>query len=263
MVYSCARFATLETSLEDAQTAKLDLVCRKLGLQPGMRLLDVGCGWGSMAMHAARHYGVEAVGITLAERQAELARKRVAEAGLTDRVEIRVQDYRELRGEQFDAISSIGMFEHVGRSRRQEYFDRLSAALRPRGRLLNHAISTPEGTRLDPKSLMARYVFPDGELQDVGDTIQAMQNSGLELRDVECLREHYPLTLRQWVANLERRWDEAVEMVGEARARVWRVYMTGSVLSFEGNEISVHQILGVKTPSDGNAAMPLTRDSMV
>ena len=259
MTYSCARFAHPDDSLEVAQQAKHDLVARKLGLSTGMRLLDVGCGWGSMAIHAARMYGAEVVGITLSHAQAELARKRVAEAGLTGQVDIRIQDYRHLGSEQFDAISSIGMFEHVGHKRRDDYFAHLANALVPYGRFLNHAISTPHGASYDRHSFINRYVFPDGELQDVGETIVSAENAGLEVRDVECLREHYPLTLRGWVDNLVANWDEAVRLVGEGRARVWRIYMTGAIAAFTRNDISVHQVLHVKAGADGGAGMPLTR----
>jgi len=259
MTYSCARFVEAGNDLDTAQTAKYDLICRKLGLERGMRLLDVGCGWGGMVMHAARTYGVEAVGITIARQQHELASKRVAEAGLAGQVEIRLQDYRDLHAETFDAISSIGMFEHVGLDRMAEYFTVLHAVLRDRGRLLNHAISTPNGSRYSNRSFLARYVFPDGELQDVGTVVKAMQQAGFELRDVESMREHYALTLRQWVANLEANWDEAVRIVGERRARVWRLYMSGSAVSFENNDVAIHQALGVKTAADGTSGMPLAR----
>ncbi|MCU1461049.1 MAG: SAM-dependent methyltransferase [Acidimicrobiales bacterium] len=259
MTYSCARFVHPDDDLDTAQIAKYDLICKKLGLERGMRLLDVGCGWGGMVMHAARTYGVEAVGITIARQQYELASKRVAEAGLAGQVEIRLLDYRDLRGETFDAISSIGMFEHVGIDRMTEYFTVLHAALRERGRLLNHAISTPNGSRYSGRSFIARYVFPDGELQDVGAVVKAMQDGGFEVRDVESLREHYARTLRQWVANLEANWDEAVRIVGERRARVWRLYMSGSAVSFENNDVAIHQALGVKTAADGTSGMPATR----
>lgn len=259
MAYSCARFRSADDELETAQEAKFDNICQKLGLRPGMRLLDVGCGWGSMVMHAAERYGVEAVGITLSSEQADLARKRVAEAGLTSRVEIRLRDYRDLGAERFDAISSIGMFEHVGQAKRAEYFGLLTACLAPGGRLLNHAISTPGGASFNRRSFLARYVFPDGELQDVSDTAGAMQAAGLEVRDVECLREHYPMTLAQWVANLEANWEEAVALVGTRRARVWRLYMTGSINAFNANQVSLHQVLGVQTGPDGASGMPLVR----
>lgn len=262
MTYSCAYFDRPERTLAEAQAAKHELICRKLGLheRPGARLLDVGCGWGSMAMHAATRYGANVLGVTISEQQATRARDRVVAAGLEDRVQIRLQDYRELSGEQFDAISSIGMFEHVGRARMGQYFDTLRMLLRPQGRLLNHAISSVEGSRLGRRSFTGRYVFPDGELLDVGDVARAMESAGFEVRDVESLREHYALTLRQWVANLEAGWDRAVELVGEARARVWRLYMAGSAVGFEDGGISIHQVLGVVPDASGASGMPRTRD---
>jgi cyclopropane-fatty-acyl-phospholipid synthase len=261
MAYSCARFTDERTRLDAAQTAKFDLVCRKLGLpeRPGARLLDVGCGWGSMAIHAADCYGAEVVGVTLSGEQADLARRRVAEAGLSGRVEIRVQDYRDVPDADFDAISSIGMFEHVGRARQAEYFAGLRGRLRPGGRLLNHAISAPGSSRMSRRSFMYRYVFPDGELIDVGEAILAMERAGFEVRDVESLREHYGRTLQAWVANLEEHWDEAVDLVGEARARIWRIYMAGSANRFEQGNIGVHQVLGVVADADGRCFMPPTR----
>ncbi|HEX3539175.1 MAG TPA: cyclopropane-fatty-acyl-phospholipid synthase family protein [Acidimicrobiales bacterium] len=265
MTYSCARFVRPDASLEEAQAAKYDLICRKLGLAEGMRLLDVGCGWGGMAMHAAATYRVAAVGITLSEQQFDLARKRVAEAGLSDWVEIRLQDYRDVGGggERFDAISSIGMFEHVGKDQMAAYFSVLADVLTPGGRLLNHAISTPDGAAFDRRSFTARYVFPDGELEDVADVVAAMEAVSLEVRDVESLREHYALTLRQWVDNLNRNWDEAVALVGLVRARIWRLYMAAAVIGFELNQTAIHQVLGVKTRPDGTSGMPLTRAAMV
>lgn len=262
MTYSCARFAHPSMGLADAQASKHDLVCRKLGLheQPGARLLDVGCGWGSMAIHAASRYGAHVVGITISRQQVDAARTRVAEAGVADRVEIRLQDYREVRGEQFDAISSIGMSEHVGRAHIDEYFTGLASLLSPRGRLLNHAISSVGGSKLGSRSFIGRYVFPDGELLDIGDTVLAMETAGLEVRDVESLREHYATTLRHWVANLEARWDEAVSLVGERRARVWRLYMAASALGFEDGGLAVHQVLGVARELDGASGMAATRD---
>lgn len=261
MTYSCARFVTPTTTLADAQAAKHELVCRKLGLheRPGMRLLDVGCGWGSMAMHAARHHGAEVVGITISEEQAAYARQRIAAAGLGGEVTIRLQDYRDLGGETFDAISSIGMFEHVGASRMAEYFRTLHGLLRPRGRLLNHAIAHLGGSKLGGRSFVGRYVFPDGELLDVGGAVLGMEGAGFEVRDVESLREHYALTLRAWVANLQSAWGRAVELVGEGRARVWLLYMAASALTFEANVISVFQTLGVKADETGDSGMPPTR----
>jgi cyclopropane-fatty-acyl-phospholipid synthase len=261
LTYSCARFTDDSTSLEDAQAAKFESICRKLGLdqRPGSRLLDVGCGWGSMALHAASHHGATVVGITISREQADLARRRVAEAGMEDNVDIRVQDYREVRGEQFDAISSIGMFEHVGRARQAEYFQTLRALLRPGGRLLNHAISSAGSSKPGRRSFMYRYVFPDSELLDVGDAILAMEQAGFEVRDLESLREHYVRTLHAWVANLEADWDRAVGLVGPARARIWRIYMAGCANRFAESAISIHQALGVATAADGNSFMPLSR----
>jgi cyclopropane-fatty-acyl-phospholipid synthase len=260
MTYSCARFADADMSLEQAQESKHELICRKLGLHdaPSMRLLDVGCGWGTMALHAAARCGAKVVGITLSSAQADYARQRVGASGLEDRVEIRVQDYRELGGERFDAISSVGMFEHVGKVRTAQYFETLRALLVPEGRLLNHAISEAGGSRLRPWSFFGRYVFPDGELLDVGDVVLAMERAGFECRDVESLREHYARTLRAWVANLEANWDAVVEQVGVARARIWRLYMAASVIGFEDGGIGVHQVLGV-VPDKGRSGMPPTR----
>jgi len=262
LTYSCARFADPSMSLTEAQASKHDLVCRKLGLheRAGMRLLDVGCGWGSMAIHAARQYGADVVGVTISRQQLELATQRVEEAGLADRVEIRLQDYRQLTGERFEAISSIGMSEHVGTARIRAYFATLASVLAPGGRLLNHAISSVGGSKIGGRTFMGRYVFPDGELLDVGDTVVAMQDAGLEVRDVESLREHYALTLRQWVANLEARWDEAVDLVGPRRARVWRLYMAASAVGFEDGGLAVHQVLGVAAGVDEPSGMPPTRD---
>jgi cyclopropane-fatty-acyl-phospholipid synthase len=264
MTYSCAYFATPETPLADAQRAKYDLICRKLDLRPGMRLLDVGCGWGGMPMHAAEHYGVQAVGVTLSRRQVEYARDAVAVAGLGDRVDIRLQDYRDVADGPFDAVSSIGMFEHVGASRLGEYFGRLHALLRPGGRLLNHGICRPRGSRgLSRTSFAGRYVFPDGELHEVGIVAQAMQGRGFEVRDTQSLREHYALTLRHWVRNLEDDWDEAVRLAGGGRARVWRLYMAGSAENFARGKTTVHQVLAVRPHADGASDMPLTREALL
>ena len=259
--YSCARFVTPATSLEEAQAAKYELICRKLGIdqRPGSRLLDVGCGWGSMAIHAARHHGAQVVGVALSHEQVDRARQRVREAGLEDSVEIRYQDYRDVRGEQFDAISSIGMFEHVGTARTAQYFSTLRDLLVPTGRLLNHAISSPGGSRLGTRTFIGRYVFPDGELIDVGEVLLAMERAGFEVRDVESLREHYSRTLHCWVANLEAHWDEAVALVGRARADIWRLYMAASAVGFDDGGIAVHQVLGVLPGPDGSSGMPRTR----
>jgi cyclopropane-fatty-acyl-phospholipid synthase len=262
MVYSCAVWPAADTTLEQAQYAKLDLVCRKLQLRDGQRLLDVGCGWGSMVLHAAEHYGVHATGITLSVEQAAYARKRIAEAGLTDRVDIRVQDYRDVKDGPYDAISSIGMAEHVGSERYLEYARTLYTLLRPGGRLLNHQIARrplidEEAYRID--EFIDRYVFPDGELAPVGATIARLEQAGFEARDMEALREHYALTLRAWVANLEKHWDEAAAATSAGRARVWRLYMAASAVSFERNRIGVNQVLAVRPESDGASGVPATR----
>ncbi|MEU2289750.1 class I SAM-dependent methyltransferase [Streptomyces bacillaris] len=259
MVYSCAYWEDGGT-LEEAQRDKLDLVCRKLALKEGDRLLDVGCGWGSMAIHAAREYGARVTGITLSREQAAHARKRIAEEGLTDRIEIRVQDYRDVADGPYDAISSIGMAEHVGSVRYREYADVLFALLKPGGRLLNHQIARrPEkdedAYRID--EFIDSYVFPDGELAPVGRTLSLLEEAGFEARDVQALREHYALTLRHWVANLERHWEEAVRATSPGRARVWRLYMAASALSFERNRIGVNQILAVRPQDGGSARLPL------
>ncbi|MFG2824548.1 class I SAM-dependent methyltransferase [Kitasatospora sp. NPDC048365] len=262
MVYSCAYWTPEAKSLEAAQEAKLDLICRKLGLRPGMRLLDVGCGWGSLVLHAARHYGVHAVGVSISTEQVALARHRAAEAGLDDRIEIRLQDYREIPDGPFDAISSVGMAEHVGAAQYLAYATHLYELLAPGGRLLNHQIArrpTPPGEDYRPSPFIDRYVFPDGELSPVGTIVSLLEAAGFEVRDVESLREHYGLTLREWVANLEAHWPEAVRLSGRGRARVWRLYMAASALAFEQNRIGINQILAVHPGPDGASGLPATR----
>ncbi|MFC9431096.1 class I SAM-dependent methyltransferase [Streptomyces sp. NPDC056987] len=261
MVYSCAYWdAGPGFTLEDAQRDKLDLICRKLGLQEDDRLLDVGCGWGSMAIHAAREYGARVTGITLSREQAAFARKRIAEEGLTDRIEIRVQDYRDVRDGPYDAISSIGMAEHVGSVRYREYADDLYGLLKPGGRLLNHQIARrpePDEGQYRIDDFIDAYVFPDGELAPLGRTVSTLEEAGFEARDVESIREHYALTLRRWVANLEEHWAEAVRATSAGRARVWRLYMAASALSFERNRIGVNQILAVRPADGGVSGLPL------
>ncbi len=261
MTYSCAIFENETDDLATAQSNKHDLVCRKLDLQPGMRLLDIGCGWGSMVMHAAKHYGVHAVGVTISVEQAERARKRVTDAGLADRVEIRVQDYRDVPDGPFDAISSIGMSEHVGGPTEQRrYFAQARKLLTPNGRFVNHAISrAAKFDGLGDKGFIQRYVFPDGELHEIGATITAMQESGFESRHMESFRLHYAKTLRNWVSNLEANWETAVAEVGRGRAMVWRLYMAGSAVAFERNEIQLHQVLNVRDTAD-NSSIPLLND---
>ena len=237
----------------------MNLICQKLALKPGDRLLDVGCGWGSLLLHAAEHYGSGGVGVTVSQEQAELARQRVQDAGFGDRVEIRLQDYRDIADEPFNAISSVGMFEHVGEAKLQTYFDKLFSLLQPGGRLLNHGIATPQRPTGNwrRRSFIQAYVFPDGELLEIGTVVSAMQHAGFELRHTESLREHYALTLRRWVENLEQQWDAAVAQVGLRRARIWRLYIAGCVVAFEDGSNEIYQNLAVRPLPNGNSCMPL------
>lgn len=257
MVYSCAYFERPEVGLETAQLAKLDHVCRKLRLKPGERLLDVGCGWGALAIWAAQQYGVEVVGITLSRNQLELARERVRAAGLVDRVEIRLLDYRDLAREGvFDKVASIGMFEHVGLKNLPRYFGAIHDALKPGGLFLNHGIThDSEGwKRSISTAFINRYVFPDGELDTVSNVQREMERAGFELWDVEGLRPHYALTLREWVARLEARREEALGHVDESVYRVWRLYMAACALHFEQGDVGIYQILGSRR--EGARTMP-------
>jgi cyclopropane-fatty-acyl-phospholipid synthase len=259
MAYTCAVYPGEAATLEQAQFAKHDLVARKLDLRPGMRLLDVGCGWGGMVIHAAREYGVRALGVTLSRRQAEWAAKAIADAGLSALAEVRFMDYRDVPAGHFDAISSIGLTEHIGRAQLPGYFRFLLQRLKPGGRLLNHCITRP--SNLEPathrRMFINRYVFPDGELHGVGHLVSAMHDSGFEVRHEENLREHYARTLEAWSANLERRWDESVAEIGLGRARVWRLYLAASRLGFDRNVVQLHQVLGVRLDALGESGMPL------
>lgn len=281
MVYSCAVFADKTEALEVAQLRKVDLIARKLRLEPGQRLLDVGCGWGTMAIHAAKTYGCHVVGITLSEPQRVRAQERAKEAGVEHLVSFRIQDYRDVNDEPYDAISSIGMSEHVGRRSLEAYIAALYRSLKSGGRLLNHAIGRPATRDHDPQpkrsrealrhvqiatgmrgpsrvksEFIDRYVFPDGELHEVGTMVSQFQAHGLEVRHLESLREHYALTLRAWVRNLEDNFEAACEEVGVERARVWRLYMAGSAVGFERHQLEIHQVLMVK-PDHGRAPLAL------
>jgi cyclopropane-fatty-acyl-phospholipid synthase len=257
LVYSCAYFESPQDTLEAAQAQKLELICRKLHLKPGERLLDIGCGWGSLVMHAAAHHGVEAVGVTLSASQAELARERIAAAGLSRRVSVRVADYRELRDGPYEKVASVGMYEHVGRSELPMYARSVRALLRPGGLFLNHGIARLRSRTPAGETFITRYVFPDGELHPLADLMVALHGAGFEARDVEALREHYVLTLRRWLGNLDRHREEVLREVGAERERVWRLYMLGSASAFESGEITVYQVLAAR---DGAAhGLPLQR----
>jgi cyclopropane-fatty-acyl-phospholipid synthase len=262
MAYTCACYPTEDATLEEAQAYKHDLVARKLGLQPGMRLLDVGCGWGGMVRHAAREYGVRALGVTLSEQQALWAQRAIEEEGLSELAEVRHLDYRDVAEGEFDVVSSIGLTEHIGKAQLPGYFAFLLGKLKPEGRLLNHCITRTDGTEPARRTdgFIYRYVFPDGELEAPGFLVSLMHDAGFEVRHEENLREHYAKTLAGWCANLDEHWDEAVAEVGEGAARVWRLYMAGSRLGFERNQIQLHQVLGVKLGANGRSGMPLRPD---
>ena len=259
MAYTCAVFPTPAATLEQAQQEKFDLVCRKLGLEPGMRVLDVGCGWGGFAVHAAKHYGVDVIAVTLSEQQASWGQRAVREAGLERQVVIRHSDYRAVPETGFDRVASIGLTEHIGKRNYPDYFEFLRSRLVDGGRLLNHCI-----TRTDPTArtytrngFINRYVFPDGELVHVGVLIDAMERQGLEVQHEENLRVHYAMTLEHWLRNLEEHWDDAVAEVGLRKARVWRLYLAASQWGFAFNRIQLHQVLATRTSPTGDAGMPL------
>jgi len=257
LVYSCAYFATPDDDLDAAQARKLELICRKLRLAAGERLLDLGCGWGSLVLHAARHHDVRAVGITLSEPQAALARERIRAAGLADRCEVRVADYREVDDGPYDKIASVGMYEHVGAAQLDVYAATIARLLRPGGLALNHGISRLHSAPPNGKTFVWRYVFPDGELPPLAAVIAALQHAGLETRDVESLREHYALTLRRWLANLEASREQAVAEIGAERERIWRLYLLASAVAFDDADIAVNQVLVAR--SDAPHGLPLER----
>jgi cyclopropane-fatty-acyl-phospholipid synthase len=262
MTYTCACYPDDDATLEQAQAHKYDLVCRKLGLRPGMRLLDVGCGWGGMVRHAVREYGVTALGVTLSTEQAAWAQAAIERDGLADRAQVRRQDYRTVSERGFDAVSSIGLTEHIGIGNYPSYFSFLLSRLRPGGRLLNHCITRPDNTQpgLAKRGFIDRYVFPDGELAGAGTIIAAMQDAGFEVQHEENLRRHYARTLAGWNANLVESWDEAVAEVGLPTAKVWGLYMAGSRVAFEHRQIELHQVLGTRTDGDGDPHLPMRPD---
>ena len=260
MTYTCAVYPEPAATLEEAQAEKYDLVARKLRLREGMRLLDVGCGWGGMVRHAARHYGVRALGVTLSREQATWAQEAVKRDGLDHLVEVRHLDYREVEEGGFDAISSIGLTEHIGVRNYPAYFARLRSLLTDGGRLLNHSITRPHNRPTRTGAFIDRYVFPDGELTGSGRIITEVQDAGLEVRHEENLREHYARTCRAWARNLVAHWDECVAEVGEGTARAWGVYLSSCSLGFERNDVQLHQVLAVKLPSSGVSGFPLRPD---
>jgi cyclopropane-fatty-acyl-phospholipid synthase len=265
MVYSCAYFKSPGDNLDTAQEQKLDYICRKLRLRAGQRLLDIGCGWGALVIHAAKHFGVLAEGITLSEPQAKWARSRIAEAGLENKAKIELRDYREIAAEGrelYDAIASIGMAEHVGRERLPDYFAAAHRALKPGGVFLNQAIAEDIVQRPGNSdgSFIEQYVFPDGDIPPLPILLRAAESSGFEVRDVENLREHYALTLSHWLRGLEAHHDEALQFVDEATYRVWRLYIAGSAHGFRSGHIAVYQTLLAKLGPSGQAHLPLTRD---
>jgi cyclopropane-fatty-acyl-phospholipid synthase len=260
MVYSCAYFATADEGLEAAQARKLDYLCRKLRLRPGERLLDIGCGWGGLVIHAARKYGVDALGITLSKKQAELANERIERAGLQKRCRVGVSDYRDLKETgAFEKIVSVGMFEHVGESQLPLYFQHVWQLLRPGGVFLNHGIANrPIDPNPKGSTFQNRYIFPDGELVPINVTLRCAEEAGFEVRDVESLREHYVLTLRHWARRLELHREEALRMVNEPTYRVWRLFLPGSAYGFAAGLLNVFQALLIK-PEEGRSGLPLTR----
>jgi cyclopropane-fatty-acyl-phospholipid synthase len=261
MIYSCAYFEAEDEDLDTAQTRKLEYICRKLHLQPGQRLLDIGCGWGGLPIYAAQHYGVDVTGITLSEAQAELANDRIHQSGLSDRCRVRVQDYRDVdESEPYDALVSVGMFEHVGQALLPTYFAKAWRLLRPAGLFMNHGIANRARKRRPRRRTFSEaYVFPDGELVPISTSARVAEETGFEVRDIESLREHYALTLRHWVRRLEAHHDQTLRHIDEPTYRVWRLFMSGSAYGFATGRNNVYQTLLVRPDEQGNSDLPLGR----
>ncbi len=265
MVYSCAYFKTRDDTLEQAQLQKIDHVLRKIRLQPGQRLLDIGCGWGALILRAAEKFGAQATGITLSQQQYDLARERIAAAGLEDRCRVSLTDYRDMDG-KFDRITSIGMFEHVGLKNLHGYFAKIHDLLTDDGIVLNHGITSTDpdsgGVAWGGSEFIQRYVFPHGELPHLSLAIREMSLAGLEVTDVECLRRHYAMTLRHWARRYESAAGDIRAMVGENRYRIWQMYLAGCAYAFDQAWTSIHQLLAVKAENPEIDRLPLTRDFM-
>jgi cyclopropane-fatty-acyl-phospholipid synthase len=260
LVYSCAYFKSPHSGLDVAQEQKLDYICRKLRLRRGDHILDLGCGWGGLLIHAAKHYGAYAFGVTLSIPQAELARERIRMAGLADRCKVEVCDYRELDPpQQYDKLVSVGMFEHVGEAMLPEYFRRAWHLLRPGGVFLNHGIAASATFQRKGPSFVDKYVFPGGELVPINVTLRAAESAGFEVRDLESLREHYVLTLRHWLRRLAAKAEEARRIVGDLTYRIWRLYMAGSAHGFATGRLNLYQVLLSKA-DHGSSRLPLTRE---
>jgi len=265
MVYTCAYFKEWDNSLEQAQRDKMDLICRKLRLQPGEKMLDIGFGWGGLICHAAQHYGVKAHGITLSQEQLNYAQQKIDELGLSDQVTVEICDYADHKG-HYDKISSVGMSEHIGTANYPRYFEKINSLLRDRGLVLNHAIARrAKATKRQAKKIrperkfLLKYIFPGSELIPVGTTADTLENTGFEVHDVESLREHYALTLKYWSKNLTANKEEAIRLVGPERYRLWAAYMTGGSVGFTAGSIKIYQVLASKRASKGLSGMPPTR----
>jgi cyclopropane-fatty-acyl-phospholipid synthase len=267
MVYSCGYFRNWEDSLAQAQVDKLDMICRKLRLEPGERLLDIGCGWGALVCHAAQNFGVKALGVTLSQKQYDFATAKVKRLGLEDQVEVKLKDYIDVVG-TFDKISSIGMYEHVGIANYRTYFRKISSLLKDRGILLNHSIfrrakrgSKRKARNINPaKKMIQKYIFPGSELDNIGNTLQVMETCGLEIKDVESWRDHYALTLEHWCKRLSANEEEAIKLVGKQRYRMWLLYLGGVSMSFSDGLLLIFQTVAIRRKAKGLSGMPPTRE---